>query len=96
LTIEPTSPHVHRIAADKSRVETRVTVLRQLVRDSLYAVDERAIADAIVLRARARMLIAAPSFRSEVRRPPVRSFRRNRDARSFRLIGSPRLRHVDH
>jgi hypothetical protein len=69
--------------------------LKQLIGDSLYHVDERAVADAIVARAMLRRALPEASFRSGQRGPPARSFRRDRDARSFRLVGShrPRMHH---
>jgi hypothetical protein len=63
-----------------------------LIAGSLYRVDERAVADAIVTRMMLRHTMPEVSFRSDGRGPPVRSFRRDRDARSFRLMGSPRTR----
>ena len=64
-----------------------------MVRDSLYVVDEPAVADAIVARALVRHAVAAAELRSARREPPVRSFRRTRDARSFRLTGGPVTHH---
>jgi hypothetical protein len=66
-------------------MESRVRVLRELVRDSLYAPDEREIANAILARASVRATVASPTFRAEQRLQPIRSFRRDRNARSFRL-----------
>ena len=64
----------------------RPTLLAQLVRDSHYVVDERAVAEAIVMRALARRVVPDLAFRSEAAAPPeVRSFRCHRDVRSFRL-----------
>jgi hypothetical protein len=71
-------------------------VVKQLIADSLYHVDERVVADAIVARAMVRQTMPEVSFRSEHRGPQVRSFRRDRDARSFRLAGAPRLRSHHH
>jgi hypothetical protein len=48
-------------------VQDRVRVIRELVRDSLYHVGERDIADAILARAAVRRTVADPSFRSEQR-----------------------------
>jgi hypothetical protein len=95
---EATSPHLGFREADIEAMETqRVRVLRQLVSESLYAVDELAVAEAIVVRARTRVLIASQTFRSEEPEVPVRSFRRTRDARSFRLTTGPsRHRHIHH
>jgi hypothetical protein len=73
-------------------VRERARVLKQLIADSLYHVDERAVAEAIVTRAIVRQTMPEVSFRSEHRGPQVRSFRRDRDARSFRLASSSRLR----
>jgi hypothetical protein len=81
-----------REAADARYVQSRVTLLREMVRDSLYVVDDRAVADAIFARALVRRAVAAPELRTERRDPPVRSFRRTRDARSFRLTSG----HVGH
>ncbi len=77
-------------------MESRVRILKELVGHSMYTFEERAIADAIVLRAVARLTLAEQTFRSEHRGPAARSFRRDRDARSFRLSGSTRLRRVHH
>ncbi len=62
----------------------QVQLLRQLVLDSQYAIDEAVLADAILARARARRLIAGVEFRNDARSPGVRSFRPSRQARSFR------------
>jgi hypothetical protein len=77
-------------------VSARVRIIKELVRDSLYQVEEREIADAILARATLRRVVAEPSFRSEPRGLGPRSFRRDRDARSFRLSGGPRLRRAHH
>jgi hypothetical protein len=64
----------------------RRNLLAQLVRDSHYVVDERAVAEAIVMRALARRVVPELAFRSsEPPQPAVRSFRCHRDVRSFRL-----------
>jgi hypothetical protein len=73
-------------------MQDRTRVLKQLVRESLYVVDHVAVADAIVLRAMLRRTVPEPSFRAERRHAQVRSFRRDRDARSFRLTGGPQVR----
>jgi hypothetical protein len=62
----------------------------ELVHDSLYHVDERAIAEAIVARALARSLVSYSEFRNDRRAHPrpasaVRSFRPSRRVRSFHL-----------
>jgi hypothetical protein len=64
----------------------QVQLLRQLVLDSQYVVDEAILADAIIARARARRL-AGVAFRNDTRGPQVRSFRPSRQARSFRPCG---------
>jgi hypothetical protein len=73
-------------------VQRRVRVIKQLIADSLYQVDERAVADAILARAQVHQTIPDISFRATGRGPQVRSFRRDPAARSFRLAGTPRLR----
>jgi hypothetical protein len=62
----------------------RTQLIRQLVLDSQYVVDEAALADAIVARGTARRLVGGITFRNDVRRTPVRSFRMTTQARSFR------------
>jgi hypothetical protein len=76
-----------RETADSASVDSRVRLLKQMVAESLYVVDERAVADAILTRAQLRQAVAAPELRGGVRRrsPRVRSFRRSRAVRSFRL-----------
>jgi hypothetical protein len=66
----------------------RPNLLAQLVRDSQYVVDERAVAEAIVMRRLARRLVPELAFRSSGGTPLVRSFRCHTDARSFRLARS--------
>ncbi len=83
-------------AVDPVRMDSRVRVLKELISSSLYVADDFDVAEAIMLRAMAKRVIAEPSFRSECRLMPPRSFRRDRDARSFRLAGSSRLRRVSH
>jgi hypothetical protein len=66
-------------------MEVDARTLRQLIQGSMYVVDERAVADAIVLRIRLRATVARPSLHNERREVEVRSFRRDPRARSFRL-----------
>ncbi len=66
-------------------MQSRITTLRELVYGSLYVVDERAVAGALVARAMIKYTVPQQQFRSEQRWAPVRSFRRERTARSFRL-----------
>jgi hypothetical protein len=62
----------------------RTQLIRQLVLDSQYVIDEATLADAIVARGTARRLVGAITFRNDVRRPRVRSFRMTTQTRSFR------------
>lgn len=71
-------------------------MLRQLIEDSLYVVDERAVADAILVRAQARLTLPDVAFRNERDSARVRSFRLEHEARSFRLGGRPRSRQLHH
>jgi hypothetical protein len=74
----------------------RAQLIRKLVLDSQYVVDEDLVATAIVVRARVRRLVADAAFRNECREPRVRSFRPTKQARSFRpfnvsMSGDPHL-----
>jgi hypothetical protein len=72
-------------------MNARVAVLKQLVAESSYPVDEAAIAEAIVARSIARRLVPDLTFRITCApRPQVRSFRPHRGARSFRLTRGER------
>lgn len=63
----------------------RAQLLRQLVLDSQYVIDEHLVAAAILTRAATRHVLADASFRNDVRAPrAVRSFRPSADVRSFR------------
>jgi len=62
----------------------RAQLLRQLVLDSQYVIDEEILAEAIVARAATRRLVSGAVFRNDMRCPQVRSFRPSRHARSFR------------
>jgi hypothetical protein len=63
----------------------RAQLIRELVLDSQYVVDEQLIATAILARARTRGLVGAVAFRNDRPAPnPVRSFRPTSNARSFR------------
>jgi hypothetical protein len=74
----------------KIKMNARAKLLKQLVRESLYAVDPEAVAEAIVARSIARRSLPDVSFRSTLAAPQVRSFRPDRQARSFRLSRAPR------
>jgi hypothetical protein len=64
----------------------QIQLLKELVSEAQYAVDERVVADAILARALARRAVMGTTFRNDVRgpAPQVRSFRPTRQARSFR------------
>ena len=81
---------------DIDLVTPRARLIRDLIADSLYVVDGRMVADAVIARARVRATVAEPSFRSECRGPLVRSFRRDPLARSFRLAHTPNDRRLNH
>ena len=69
----------------------RVKVLKQLVTDGHYVVDEAAVAEAVVLRSAARHTLPDVTFRSAPAGAlQVRSFRPHRGARSFRLTRGER------
>jgi hypothetical protein len=67
-------------------IHRQIQLLKELVSDAQYAVDERAVADAILARALARKAVIGTTFRNDIRgpAPQVRSFRPTRQARSFR------------
>lgn len=65
--------------------------LRRLIGEGMYVVDPEAVAGAIVSRACVRSTVARTGFHSDVQAPPVRSFRRDPSARSFRLQRSAPL-----
>jgi hypothetical protein len=77
----------------------RTDHIAQLVRESLYELDEHVIAEAILARALARALVPQTEFRNDLRgraarSREVRSFHPTVRARSFHLVdpsrGSPR------
>jgi len=69
----------------------RVKVLKELVNDELYVIDDVAVADAILLRAQTRHMLPDVAFRGSSRpEPKVRSFRPHRGAKSFRLMRADR------
>jgi hypothetical protein len=86
-----------RETSDNAGVEKRVRVLKEMVDSSLYVVDERAVANAILARAVVNQAVAAPELRNGRPDRQVRSFRRTRNARSFRLTSGPLgVAHSDH
>lgn len=70
-------------------MNARIQLLKQLLDDDIYVIDEGAVAAAIVLRMRVRRSLPDVMFRDPpppgARAPRVRSFRPHPDARSFRL-----------
>jgi hypothetical protein len=76
----------------------RAQLLRQLVLDSQYVVDEELVAAAILARSTARNLVSEAAFRNDLRGandargPQVRSFRPTKQARSFRPCDLQRAR----
>lgn len=68
----------------------RIANIKQLVAESTYPIDERVIAEAILVRAAARRLVPGLAFRQAPSEPEVRSFRPHRGARSFRLARARR------
>jgi hypothetical protein len=73
-------------------MERQIRLLRQLVLDSQYAVDETTVAEAILARATIRRAVVGTTFRNDIRTAApdeasdhsVRSFRPSNKARSFR------------
>lgn len=65
---------------------TRTRVLKELVSNGLYVIDEHLVAEAMLVRSMALRMLPDMTFREPSRRlPTVRSFRPNREAQSFRL-----------
>ena len=79
-------------AVDARRTMTaRTALLKQLVADGTYPIDEAMIAEAILVRSQARQLVPDLALRCPASHPSdVRSFRPHRGARSFRLVRSER------
>jgi hypothetical protein len=77
-------------------MRSRLRLLKQLNEDSIYVVDERAVAEAILARALVRLRVADPVLSSEPTHPAARSFRPQRGVRSFRLVSSPSRRRLHH
>jgi hypothetical protein len=57
-------------------MEADVRTLRQLMRHSMYIVDERAVAEAIILRARFRATVARCSLPNQLGRSRSAAIRR--------------------
>ncbi len=62
----------------------RAQLIRQLVLDSQYVIDEEVVAAAILARGAAHSLVCEATFRNDARETHVRSFRPTKEARSFR------------
>ena len=74
-------------------MNSRVRLLKELVGDGLYVIDDAAVADAVLLRAQTRHMLPDVAFRGTPRpEPEVRSFRPHRGAKSFRLTRAERRR----
>lgn len=72
-------------------MNARVKLLKELVGDGLYVIDDAAVADAVLLRAAARHTLPDVAFRGTRRlEPEVRSFRPQRGVPSFRLTRAQR------
>jgi hypothetical protein len=73
-------------------MNARTAVLKQMVADATYPIDERAVAEAILVRSLARSVVPdiASRYVSPQRQQQVRSFRPHRGARSFRLARADR------
>jgi hypothetical protein len=67
-------------------MQQRAQLLRQLVLDSQYVIDEHLVATAILARAATRSLVGASAFRNDARAQigAARSFRPSSHVRSFR------------
>ena len=68
----------------------RAQLLRQLVRDSQYVIDEHQVAAAILARAAMRRVLADVSFRNDIREP--RATRALRPVARVRLVRPSVLR----
>lgn len=74
-------------------MNSHAKLLRDLVREGLYVVDEAAVAEAILVRRSARRTLPGVTLRNSTRPAHrVRSFRPDGKARSFRLSGASRSR----
>ena len=72
-------------------MNSRTVLLKQLVADGTYPLDERAIAEAILVRATARQVVPDLALRCVAPHlTAVRSFRPHNGARSFRLARAER------
>jgi hypothetical protein len=70
---------------------SRTALIKQLVKDGTYPIDEVAIAESIVVRAIARSVVPDLALRcASPHLPSIRSFRPHSGARSFRLVRAER------
>jgi hypothetical protein len=67
--------------------------LQRLIDEGMYVIDAGMVADAIIARGKVNAAVANVGFRPAAAPPPVRSFRRDPHARSFRLERGGRARH---
>jgi hypothetical protein len=73
------------------KMTPRVKLLKELVNDELYVIDEAAVADAVMLRSMTRRVLPEVTFRGTPRPAPgVRSFRPHRGVKSFKLTRAQR------
>ena len=73
------------------KMNPRVRLLKQLISDGLYVIDDVAVADTVLLRSQMRHMLPDVAFRGSPRpEPDVRSFRPHRGAKSFRLTRAER------
>ena len=73
------------------KMNPRVRLLKVLVSDGLYVVDDVAVADAILLRSMTRQMLPEVTFCGTPRpESDVRSFRPHHGVRSFRLTRAER------
>jgi hypothetical protein len=73
------------------KMNRRVKLLKELVSDGMYVVDDAAVADAVLLRSMTRHMLPDVAFRGSPRpAPEVRSFRPHRGVKSFRLTRAER------
>jgi hypothetical protein len=73
------------------KMNPRVKLLKDLVHDELYVIDEAAVADAVLLRSMTRHMLPDVTFRATPRPvAQVRSFRPHRGAKSFKLSRAQR------
>jgi hypothetical protein len=73
------------------KMNPRVKLLKELVNDELYVIDEAAVANAVLLRSMTRQMLPEVTFRGTPRPVrEVRSFRPHRGAKSFKLTRAQR------